>query len=310
MKILQNIPLKDKNWFHTGGPANYFCQPCSGKEFQQALNFAKNNNLEIFVLGKGANILIHDNGFDGLVVNPIITEVEIDKEEARATAGSGVDLQHLIQKTLDNNLIGLENFSGIPASVGGAAYMNIHYFSYLFSDFVVKANLLNIKTGEIETVRESWFDFGYDASRLQNKSHYLVDTTLQLIKATPTETAYAKGRADEIDAQRKCRYPNKNTCGCFFRNLEEHELEKIKPEAKTTYAAYYLDSLGVKGKAKHKNACVSEKHANMIVTKENATSNDVITLARKMQDMVVENYGVVLQPECQLVGFKEYPLIK
>jgi UDP-N-acetylmuramate dehydrogenase len=310
MEIQKNIPLKNKNWFKTGGNAKFFCQPTSSKDFQAAIAFAKENNLETFILGQGANILISDDGFDGLVINPNNTKITIDAENEQITSGAGVDIKDLINKALDNNLIGLEDFSGIPANVGGACYMNIHYFNNFFSDFVVKSRILNLETNKIESVSESWFDFGYDVSRFQEKTHYLVNVTFQLKKGTPEEAAYAKGRRDEIIRQRDRRYPQKNTCGCFFRNFEKEEFKKDTSDKNLPYVAYYLDALGIKGKLAHENAYVSEKHVNMIITKEGATSDDVIQLSRKMQKLVFDAYGMLPQPECQLVGFKEYPLIK
>ena len=75
MEILKNIPLHDKNWFQTGGPAKFFCEPQNENDFSKAVKFAAENNLKIFVLGEGANILISDNGFDGLVIHPKLSNI-------------------------------------------------------------------------------------------------------------------------------------------------------------------------------------------------------------------------------------------
>ncbi len=129
--IQQNVPLADKNWFRTGGPARFFAQPKTNKEFQYCLQFVLSHTLPIFLLGNGANILISDDGFDGLVIRPQLidkTIKELTPEYSLVTAGAGLSLDELIEFCLQNNLGGLEEFSGIPGTVGGAVFINLHYF--------------------------------------------------------------------------------------------------------------------------------------------------------------------------------------
>ena len=126
--IQTNVPLHDKNWFATGGPAAYFAQPGTDQEFQEALFFAQQNCLAIFVLGKGANILISDQGFEGLVIQPYLNAIEIIDGHL-VKAGAGVSMHDLIEYCLANNLSGLEEFSGIPGTVGGSVYINLALLS-------------------------------------------------------------------------------------------------------------------------------------------------------------------------------------
>lgn len=308
MEIQQNIPLKNKNWFQTGGNARFYCEPENEIDFQEALNPAKENNLDLFVLGSGANILISDNGFDGLVIKPKLNKIQINQD--LVTAQAGVAIEELINYSLENNLAGLEEFAGIPGTVGGSVFINIHYFNYLLSDFLIYAKIINKKTNQIKTVKKDWFNFGYDKSKLFDKEYFLVSATFQLKKVNDIEIAYAKGKRDERVKQRNNRYPTSNTCGSFFRNFHENEVNLKINNKPMTFVAYYLDKLGVKGNLSVGNACVSYKHANMIVTKNGATTSDVIKLAQKMQELVFQNFGVIPQPECQLVGFDKYPLLK
>lgn len=306
--IQNNIPLHDKNWFATGGPAKFFAQPTSAAEFQQALTFAHQNALAIFILGKGANILISDEGFDGLVIQPQLTHLEII-EEHLVKAGAGVSMHDLIEFCLAHNLIGLEEFSGIPGTVGGSVYINLHYFQFLLEQFLVRATVIHAKTGMLEIVNPAWFKFGYDQSRLQEEEYYLLDATFILKKATDLEIAFARGRRVEIIRHRVSRYPSKNTCGSFFRNFHDHEVTLTSNGKKMIYVAYYLDKLGLKGQLQVGDAIVSYQHANMLVNQGKATSTDIITLARMMQEKVRDAYRIIPQPECRLVGFKEYPLL-
>jgi len=298
--IQANVPLADKNWFGTGGNADYFCQPANHLEFQEVVAFARKRELPIFVLGAGANILISDAGFRGLVIRPQLKNISFVEEitpgtpgaaSVLVTAGAGVMIDDLIIACLDQHAGGLEEFSGIPGTVGGAVYMNIHYFQFFLSQFIAHAQVIDVATGE------------------HKKTHYLVEATFRFKKYTPEEAAYARGRSIEIIRHRKQRYPYKGTCGSFFRNFAESEVTIESNGRKMIFVAYYLDKLGIKGELARGGACVSYQHANMLVNLGNATSNDIIQLARAMQELVKKNYGIMPQPECQFVGFDKYPLL-
>ncbi|MFA5998924.1 MAG: UDP-N-acetylmuramate dehydrogenase [Candidatus Babeliales bacterium] len=309
IKIEQNVSLADKNWFKTGGLAKFYYEPTTPEQFAQALGFARDNKLEIFVLGQGANILISDEGFDGLVIRPRLVDMsaqQVDGHTALVKAGAGTTFHDLIEYCLNKNLTNLEEFSGIPGTVGGSVYINLHYYEFLLEQFIVNAQIIAKETGKIITVDPAWFKFGYDASNLQNKDYYLVSATFQLKLATDLEVARARGRREEIIRHRERRYPQTNTCGSFFRNFLPNEVENT--EKKLIYVAYYLDKIGVKGELTVGGATVSYQHANMLVTKPNATSSDIIKVAQIMQQKVFEQFGIKPQPECQLIGFKNNPL--
>lgn len=313
--IQTNVPLADKNWFRTGGIARYYCEPTNTQEFQIALAYAQDNNLQVFVLGQGANILISDDGFDGLVIRPQLKKIYISTQQTDApyvlvNAQAGVTMHELIEYCLEHNIIGLEEFSGIPSTIGGAVFINLHYFQFLLDQFLVGAQLINKQTGATTAVLPDWFNFGYDQSQLHAQDYYLVNATFMLKKATDIETAYAKGRHTEIIRHRAQRYPQTHTCGSFFRNFHEHEVTLVSNNKKMIYAAYYLDKIGIKGALQIGGAIVSYQHANMIVNQGNATSNDIVKLARTMQQKVYDSFGIIPQPECQLIGFKEWPLLQ
>lgn len=311
--IQHNIPLSQRTWFGTGGPAKFYTEPTTIEELTNSVDWAKENNLPIFMLGKGANILISDDGFNGLVIHPKIKTIfhEIKtKTTAEVTAGAGVEIDEIIEYCLENKLIGLEEFSAIPGTIGGAIFINIHYFSHLLSHFVLHATVLEIASGKIETVPAEWFSFGYDQSRLHGGEYILVDATFSVTPTSDVNTAYAHGRADEISRHRKQRYPYRGTCGSFFKNFSPEDVTIISNGKKAIWVGYYLDQLGVKGELHVGGASVSHKHANMIVNNRNATSQDILSLARLMQKKIYDHYGLLAEPECQLIGFSNYPLLK
>lgn len=317
--IEENIPLADKNSFGTGGPARFFAQPTTAQEFAQALQFAQVNKLEIFVLGGGANILISDDGFDGLVIRPALHEITIknifdgacaqdfdEQKTVLVTAGAGISIENLITHCLENKIIGLEEFSGIPGTIGGAVYINLHYYEFLLEQFLVSATLIHATTHKIITVDTNWLQFGYDQSKLQEKEYYVIDATFKLTAVDAMTAAFARGRSIEITRHRQKRYPYQNTCGSFFRNF--HPQEVAQTEKKLIYVAYYLDQLGVKGQLSVGGAIVSYQHANMIVC-THGTSTDILNLTLMMQNMVYQAYQIKPQPECQLLGFKNNPFV-
>lgn len=310
--LQENVPLADKNWFKTGGAARYYCQPSTAQEFSSALRWAYEQELPLFVLGSGANILISDDGFDGLVIHPALKEISVTKIDSSATvtAGAGVTINDLIDYCLDNQVLGLEEFSGIPGTVGGSVFINLHYYEFLLSQFLVSAQVVHAKTGEVKTVTPEWFSFGYNASTLQTEPYYLLDATFAVKSASELEVAFARGRRQEIIRHRVKRYPSERTCGSFFRNFFEHEVTVESAGKKMIFVAYYLDKIGAKGTLSVGDAVVSHQHANMLVNKGNATSTDIITLARTMQELVHKQFGIIPQPECRLIGFKEHPLLQ
>ncbi len=311
--IQTDVPLKEKNWFRTGGNARFFSEPKTIEAFQQALTFARQNNLPIFILGEGANILISDDGFDGLIIKPELHKIShesLDNQYALVSAGAGVSMNNLITYCLNNNLLGLEEFSGIPGTVGGAVYINLHYFEFLLEHFLVDAQVINKETSIVQHINTSWFNFDYNYSTLHKDDYYLVSARFKLKKGSDLAVAYAKGRRAEITRHRTKRYPSSHTCGSFFRNFHEHEVNLEINGKKMIYIAYYLDKIGVKGALHIGNASVSYQHANMIVNQGHATTQDIINLAKKMQELVKTQFGIVPQPECRLIGFKQHPLHK
>jgi UDP-N-acetylmuramate dehydrogenase len=310
--IQENIPLADKNWFRTGGPAQYYAEPQTNQDFQYAVQWAQQRQLPIQLLGEGANILISDAGITGLVVRPRLSQITViaaDIEYSLVTAGAGVSFPGLIDYCLEHQLLGLEEFSGIPGSVGGSVFINIHYFEFLLSHFLVSAEVIEKKTGALHSVNADWFDFGYNYSTLHEGEYYLASATFKLKKVSPLEAAYAAGRSKEIIRHRLQRYPKSHTCGSFFRNFHAHEVTLESAGKKLIYVAYYLDKIGVKGQLSYGDAIVSYQHANMLVNRGKATSTDIINLARILQEKVFKEFGILPQPECRLLGFKSYPLL-
>jgi len=151
MDIQQNIPLAPYTTVKIGGPADFFIHVHNSKEFIEALEYGQKNNLPITILGNGSNVLISDSGIRGLVIKNDSEEMEII-DQNKIKVSSGTQLAHLINYSLDHNLLGLQDFTYIPSTVGGAIAGNIHgdkknnFSKFIFSvekynDFIISAIL-------------------------------------------------------------------------------------------------------------------------------------------------------------------------
>lgn len=300
----RDYPLKDLNWFRTGGNAEFFSEPRTVEEALSDLAFAKKEGLDLNILGEGANTLVSDSGCKGLTLHPANKELSLKEspEGLVLEAGCGAAVQDAIDFSLERGALGLEEFAGLPGTIGGAAFINAHFFEFFLADFLLSATVIS-PDGSVKEVDKNWFEYGYDVSRL-HREKWLVWSAKFLLKAgSDLEAAFAKGRAFEIIRQRSRRYPKERTCGSFFRNFLPEEAQGKVPSV-----AFYLDKVGVKGTLSKGQAIVSRKHANMLETKEGATSADVINLAREMQKLVYKNFGLVPVPECRFLGFTSFPL--
>ncbi len=316
--VQENISLADKNWFGTGGPARFFAEPRDEAELQDLLCWATACSLPLFILGSGANVLISDQGFDGLVLRYAFKTIGLPSKpdffdpstsKVLLEVGAGITIDELITWCLDNNFLGLEEFSGIPGTVGGSVFINLHYFEFLLSQFLVRARVMDTRNGQIHEVSVDWFNFGYNESKLQEQNFILLTATFALNEAKEAQIAYARGRRAEIIRHRQKRYPSQKTCGSFFRNFLTSEVGLEINGQKMIYVAYYLDKIGVKGALRIGGAVVSYQHANMLINEGHATSTDIVMLARTMQQMAYEAFKIILKAECRLIGFEEYPLL-
>ena len=217
--IHQNVSLADKNWFKTGGRARYYAEPKTTAQCRQVIACAKKTKLDLLILGAGANVLLSDDGFSGAALSPALTDMVFDPAHQQITAGAGVHLDNLIAYMLDNNAVGLEVFSGIPGTVGGSVYINVHYFEHLLSQFLVKATLLELTTNTVIDVDNNWFNFGYDQSTLNKKEHLLLNAIFQVTSVGHGKVMFARGRREEIIRHRKRRYPTETNVRIIFQKL-------------------------------------------------------------------------------------------
>lgn len=291
-----DVPLARYTTFGIGGRAHLFMQAHTSEQLLAAVLWAHDQGVAHLVLGGGSNVLVADDGYDGLVIrNADSKQVEL-LSKGRVRAESGVAIEHLIALTVQWGLSGLEHFAGIPASLGGALRQNLHFLSpsrdrvLFIGDVLTEATVL--VDGEIERVDRDWFAFGRDASTLRAKGAVVLDATLQLTPANPTnlQAIVAVNRA-----WRRDRHPHRATtrsAGCIFRNPERLP------------AARAIDAAGLKGQTIGR-AAISRRHANFIVNRGGAAADDVRALVTLASDRVAQHSGLQLEPEIAFVGFTD-----
>lgn len=292
--VRADVPLAPRTTFGIGGPARLFVDARSSEELALATAWGLERGVPTRVLGRGSNVLVGDGGFDGLVVrNARSGRVEI-LDGGRVRAETGVAVARLIELTAAEGLSGLEHFAGIPSTLGGALWQNLHFLApdrrrlVFLGDLVEEATVL--ERGVARAVDRDWFAFGYDESTLRRRPDAIVlDATLRLAPADP-ELLRARIRANL--AWRRERHPARaatRSAGCVFRN----------PAGSS--AARAIDGAGLKG-TRVGDAAVSRRHANFVVNLGAATAADVLELIARVADRVERRSGLRLEPELDLVG--------
>ena len=314
--ILEDISLKEYSWFGSGGKARYFADLKNQLDLIEVVGWCQKNFINVSILGLGANILISDEGFDGLIIKMPAKEKKyyyVDEKVGILTVDAGYSFDDIIEYAIQEAfLFGLEEFSGIPSSIGAAIYINIHYYEFLIEQFVESVTIYDIETNSILIIDRQGCQFGYDESIMKKNKQYIILTVSFILKrGTIQDSWYALGRKREIIRHRYNRYPYRYTCGCFFKNFDCSNpflLLKNSTNKPITAASYYLDQAGAKNICHYNEAGVSWQHANMIVHKGMSSTHDIIMVARMMQKIVYQKFNLFLEPECQLLGFSKYPL--
>jgi UDP-N-acetylmuramate dehydrogenase len=216
MKIEEQIPLAPHTTFKIGGPARYYAVAETLDELREALAFAHEGTLPIFILGGGSNVVIADEGFDGLVIVPKFETVEVkqtaDGAEAHVTAGAGVVWDAFIADMVGKGLHGLESLSGVPGTVGGAVVANAGAYGTELADVFIEARVIDLldEKHEIMTFDRQACRFSYhDSFFSQEPGRYLIlDVTMQLTQGEGPDFAYRDNRFNFTDVMKSEDLPH------------------------------------------------------------------------------------------------------
>lgn len=307
----ENVNLKDFSNYKIGGPARHFFVPKTLEELTAGVEKAKKEKLPIFILGGGSNLLIHDQGFQGLVIKPEIKVLERNGNIVRV--GAGVSIADLLAFVIKEGLSGLEWAGGLPGAVGGAIRGNAGAFGGEIKDVVKEVVSLDISGDAPKVISRSHKDskFGYRNSifKEKNGAEIILEAMLELREGD--KEAIRKGIQEKIDYRNERHPMDMPSLGSMFKNVDVKDLPKevaerfsgkIKKDPFPVLpTAVLLSEAGLKG-VKEGGAMFSPKHPNFIVNTGGATANDVHKLLELAKKTVKEKFGVVLEEEIQRVG--------
>jgi UDP-N-acetylmuramate dehydrogenase len=272
--------------YQTGGRARYFISARSAGAITRAVQSAERLEIPHFILGGGTNLLVSDEGFDGIVIKVDVTGISVEGAES-IRCGAGEQLMALVDFATENSLSGLEFAAGIWGTVGGAIYGNAGAFGGEIGPLATQLTLVDAH-GSVRTVGKKDCSFGYRDSFLKGSHEVVVDTLLALKKG---DRAAIAAKVAEILAAREGKHPNDGmSAGCFFKNI---------PDPKEKFGK--LEEIGAKGMSVG-GARVFDKHANIIVNTGNATSKEIRQLADILKEKVKAKFGIELQEEVIQIG--------
>lgn len=294
-RLERDVALAPYTTFRIGGPADLLYRAHTEDELAEAVLAARELQVPFFLLGLGANILVADAGFRGLVIRSEVGGIHFDGE--RVTAGAGVHtFMELINQSVSRGLGGLHHYVGIPSTVGGAIWQNLHFLSpppererTCFIEEVVERAEILTEEGARRTVDRAYFRFGYDYSILHDRRDVVLNVTFRLEPAPEPELRYVMR---ENLKWRDDRHPDLwlyPSAGSIFKKIED------------VGAGRLIDQCGLKGHILG-NAQVFHRHANIIVNLGGATAADVRALIRLAQETVQRELGYELTPEIGMVG--------
>ena len=294
-RLRRAVPIAPYTTFRIGGPADLLYDADTGDDLAEAIDSAESAGVDWFVLGLGANILVGDGGFRGLVIRNCARHVAWHGD-GRCIAESGTVMADLIRDAVAAGWSGLEHYVGIPSTVGGAIWQNLHFLSpapererTMFIAEVFESCRIRRDTGERTTVDSAYVGFGYDDTVFHHTRDVVLDVTFRL---TQGDSGAMHRVLQENLSWRGARHPwleHHPSAGSIFKKIEG------------VGAGRLVDQCGLKG-FRIGDAQISHIHANIMVNLGHATSADVRALIAHAQAAVFEKFGQRLEPEIGFIG--------
>ena len=295
--ILYNESMSKHTSFKIGGDAEVFIKATSIETIKQAIDIANKNNIPLHIIGNGSNVLVRDEGIQGIVLKPQLTDIDI-KENAsnqannkkgksyiEVTAHSGVLMGTLAYMLMQNSITGFEELSGIPGTIGGAIRMNAGAHGKEIKDVVVETTYIDM-LGNIHTLANQEQQFTYRGSIFAKEKYIILETKLKLAQGNQEEI---KAKMEEYASWRKehqpLEYPN---AGSTFKRGSDF------------ITAELIDKCGLKG-YQIGGAQVSTKHAGFIVNTGGATAKDVLDLIDYVKAQVYKITGKLIELEIEIM---------
>jgi UDP-N-acetylmuramate dehydrogenase len=283
-KIVEtNYPLAKDTWYGLGGPADYFIKPETVEQLKTIARRCNENDIPIYVLGFGSNLLINDDGLRAAVIKleaEKFEQTQFDGEQI--TAWAGAKLSELVLTCVKKSLSGIEALTGIPGSIGGAVKMNA---GGNFGDIGAVIETVTLMDSQGNIFEKSKPELMFDYRSTNITAQFILNARLKLTSADPEQIMRT---VKEIWIYKKNSQPlNTRNCGCVFKN------------PRGVSAGALIDRTGLKG-LQIGGAVVSEKHANFIIAEKGCKSRDVVRLIDAIKGRVKEQFGIELELEVEI----------
>ena len=284
--LLENEPMSKHTTYGIGGPAMAYITPKDRFDLSNILKFSTKNEIPVYFVGTGSNLLVADNGIEGIVLTPAKSLKQLEIKKNWVVAESGVMLGKLVKECIKHNLTGLESLIGVPGTLGGALVMNAGAFGGEISNFLDSVYIMTM-SGEINTFSNSDIDFSYRFSSFK-KDEFILLARFKLQTEVPEIINHKKLKAS---SGRKTNQPLRyRSAGSVFKNHKDYA------------AGYLIDNAGLKG-TKIGDAEISTHHANFFINHGNASASDISALIRIAKKAVLEKFNIELELEIQTLGF-------
>ena len=285
--FLKDEAMAKHTSYRIGGPANAYITPRDKDDLSQILQFANQHGIATYFVGSGSNLLVADEGIDGLVITLGKSLKRLEITGATVFAESGVMLGKMVKECIGRNLSGVESMIGVPGTLGGALVMNAGAFGGEISNYLKHVTVMEMD-GQEKQYQPGDISFSYRHSTFPD-DEIVISAEFELIQSDK-ETVQEKRAV--ASGGRKATQPLKfRSAGSVFKNPKEGA------------AGYYIDQAGLKG-TKVGDAEISPIHANFFVNHGKAKASDVVALIRLARETVHDKFGIMLDLEVKPLGFK------
>ena len=286
-RFFRDEPMYKHTTFRVGGNARGYVLISDVRELEDVLNVCKESDVSTYVIGNGSNLLVSDEGYDGLIIELGRAMNDIRLEDGIIKASAGALLSTLASFALKNSLTGLEFAAGIPGTVGGAMVMNAGAYGGEMKDVVKEVLVYDPESGAVLSIESEKMDFSYRHSVVKDKGYIVLGAQFKLMPGVMSDI---KAVMDELAAKRREKQPLEYpSAGSTFKRPEGY------------FAGKLIQDSGLMGYSVG-DAEVSKKHAGFVINKGKAKAADIHRLIYDVRDKVLEDTGVTLEPEVIMLG--------
>lgn len=284
--------MKNHTTFRIGGPADILVSPATDRSLIEGIRLCQSRKVPFYIIGNGSNLLVGDRGFRGVIfkicknLNAVTMEESDAGEKLYVKAGAGCMLAKLAKEVSAAGYTGFEFATGIPGTLGGAVAMNAGAYGGEMKQIIRSARIVD-PSGDIRELALDALELGYRKSRIQTEQLIVLSVSMEFQKG---DVQAILRKVDELSQQRKEKQPLEYpSAGSTFKRPEGY------------FAGKLIQDAGLRG-YQVGDAQISEKHCGFVINKGNASARDVMQLMKDVQDKVMEQFGVLLEPEVRLTG--------